>query len=314
MSFKLVLMPNEARPGWVEAIRDAVPGIDVSVLERPEDIEDADAAFGTVPPDLFARASKLRWIQAARAGIGGSWFYDELVNSDVRVTGMHGSYNDYLAGHIMGFVLAFSRRFDYYLPFQAQGVWTRDRRPMIDLAESTAAIIGVGGSGRETGRLCAAFGMRVLGFDVRPGEPAEGFDAIYHSDELDDHLGDVDFVLITAPETPETTGMFNAARFARMKRGAYLINISRGVLVVTDDLVEALRSGQLAGAGLDVVDPEPLPKGHPLWTMPGVLITPHVAITGAPYEERWLEITIENCRRFDAGEDLINEVDKEQWF
>jgi phosphoglycerate dehydrogenase-like enzyme len=314
MSFKLVLMPNDARPGWPEAIRDAVPGVDVSVYERPEDIEDADAAFGTVPPELFPRAKRLRWIQAARAGLGREWFYDDLVNSDVTVTGMHGSYNEHLAGHIMGFVLAFARRFDHYLPYQAQGVWTRDRRPMLDLAEMTAAVIGVGGSGREAGRLCAAFGMRVLGFDVRPRETPEGFDAVYPSDDLDDHIGDADFVLITAPETPETTGMFNAERLAKMKLGAYLINVSRGVVVVTDDLVEALRSGRLAGAGLDVVDPEPLPEGHPLWTMPGVLITPHTAITGANYEERWLELLIENCRRFDASEPLINEVDKQQWF
>src|SRR5690606_14157507 len=138
------------------------------------------------------------------------------------------------------------------------------------------------------GRLCAAFGMRVIGFDARARETPEGFEAVYPADDLDAHIGEADFVLITAPETPETTGMFNADRFARMKQGSYLVNISRAVLVVTDDLVEALRSGHLAGAGLDVTDPEPLPEGHPLWTTPGVLITPHTAIYGADYESRWL--------------------------
>jgi phosphoglycerate dehydrogenase-like enzyme len=156
--------------------------------------------------------------------------------------------------------------------------------------------------------------MRVIGFDPRRSDPAEGFEALFPAEALDDHLPEADFVIVTAPETPQTTGMFNAERFARMKRGSYLINISRGVLVVTDDLVEALRSGQLAGAGLDVADPEPLPSDHPLWTMPGVMITPHMAINGAAYRERWLELLIENCRRFEAGEAMVNLVDKRNWF
>ncbi len=108
--------------------------------------------------------------------------------------------------------------------------------------------------------------------------------------------------------------MFNATLFARMKRGAYFINIARGRCVVTDDLVEALRSGHLAGAGLDVADPEPLPPDHPIWSMPNVLITPHVAIYGTPYREKWEAMLIENCRRFAAGQPLLNPVDKEKWF
>ncbi len=314
MSLKLVLMPPDPRPGWPEALREALPGWEIAIYERSEDIEDADAAFGTVPPEVFPHAKQLRWIQAARAGLGRAWFYDDLVNSDVRVTGMHGSYNEHLAGHIMGFVLAFARRFDHYLPLQAQATWARERQPMLDLGSMSALVVGVGGSGREAGRLCAAFGMRVIGVDPRTTDTPEGFTAVYPSEAIDEHISDVDFVLITAPETPETTDMFNAERLAKMKQGAYLINISRGVLVVTDDLVEALRSGHLAGAGLDVVDPEPLPDGHPLWTMPGVLITPHTAIYGASYQQRWLDLLIDNCRRFEAGEPLINEVNKQEWF
>jgi phosphoglycerate dehydrogenase-like enzyme len=113
-------------------------------------------------------------------------------------------------------------------------------------------------------------------------------------------------VILTTPETPDTVGMFNTRLFARMKRGAYFINIARGRCVVTADLVEALRSGHLAGAGLDVADPEPLPADHPLWGMPNVLITPHVAIYGTPYREKWEAILIENCRRLAAGRPLLN--------
>jgi len=108
--------------------------------------------------------------------------------------------------------------------------------------------------------------------------------------------------------------MFNAALFARMKPGAYFINISRGGIVVTEDLIAALRSGHLAGAGLDVVAPEPVPPESPLWAMPNVLITPHVAIYGAPYRQKWEAMLLENCRRFAAGEPLLNVVDKNKWY
>jgi phosphoglycerate dehydrogenase-like enzyme len=137
---------------------------------------------------------------------------------------------------------------------------------------------------------------------------------LFTPDQLEARIGEADFVLVTVPESPDTVGMFNASLFAKMKRGSYFISISRGRICVTADLIDALRSGQLAGAGLDVVDPEPLPSDSPLWAMPNVLITPHIAISGAPYHEKWREILLENCRRFAAGEPLMNVVDKEKWF
>jgi phosphoglycerate dehydrogenase-like enzyme len=157
--------------------------------------------------------------------------------------------------------------------------------------------------------------MRVVGVDPRVRERPPGVAELVTPDALDARLAEADFVILTTPETPETRGLFNAGRFARMKRGAYFINIGRGACVVTDDLVAALRSGHLAGAGLDVVAPEPLPPDHPLWTMPGVLLTPHIAIHGAPHQqERREAILLENCRRFARGEPLLNVVDKRQWY
>jgi phosphoglycerate dehydrogenase-like enzyme len=185
---------------------------------------------------------------------------------------------------------------------------------MLDLAQKSALIVGVGGAGAEAARLCAAFGMRVAGIDPRLKAPPQGMSALATPDRLDAELADADFVILTTPETPQTLRLFDAGRFAAMKRGAYFINIGRGACVVTEDLVAALSSGQLAGAGLDVVTPEPLPADHPLWTMPGVLLTPHVAILGAPYQPKREAILLENCRRFARGETLINVVDKENWF
>jgi phosphoglycerate dehydrogenase-like enzyme len=314
MSFKILLFPPDVDESWPAKIRQVAPGAVVKLFRDPAeavaDIEDADAAYGTVPAELFARARKLRWICAARAGLGGNWFHEALVKSPVVVTNMRGSYNEHLAAHAVAFLLAFARRFDHYLP---QKEWKRGPG-MIDLPSRTALIVGVGGAGGEASKLCAALGMRVLGADPRVTTPPAGMAELFTPDRLEARLGEADFVIATTPETPETLGMFNARLFARMKRGAYFINIARGGCVVTADLIAALRSGQLAGAGLDVVAPEPLPADSPLWGMPNVLITPHVAIAGAPYRQKWEEILLENCRRFARNEPLLNVVDKEQWY
>jgi len=319
VSFKIVLLVPDAAADLPARIAAAAPGAVVrsfrGASEAVAEIEDADAVYGTLPRDLFGRAKRLRWIAAPLAGLGGGWFYDELVRSDVVVTNARGIYNEYLATHAMAFVLALACRFDEYLPRQLQRTWRRGRGA-IDLTRSTALIVGVGGAGGELARLCAAFGMRVLGCDPRVTEKPPGMAELFPPDGLDERLGEADFVILTTPETPQTRGMFNAARFARMKRGSYFVSISRGVCAVTEDIVEALRSGRLAGVGLDVVDPEPLPADHPLWTLPGVLLTPHVAIAGseAVWRERRDALLVENCRRFARGEPLLNVVDKESWF
>jgi phosphoglycerate dehydrogenase-like enzyme len=314
VSFKIVLLPPDVNESWPEKIRQAVPGAVAKAFKDPKDalgdIADADAAYGTVPPELFARAKKLRWICAARAGLGGDWFYDALVKSSVVVTNMRGSYNEHLSAHAVAFLLAFARRFEHYLP---QKQWKRGPG-MIDLPTQTVLIVGVGGAGSEASKLCAALGMRVLGADPRVTEAPPGMTELFPPDQLEERLGEADFVIVTTPETPETLGMFNSRFFSRMKGGAYFINIARGGCVVTADLIAALRSGRLAGAGLDVVAPEPLPDDSPLWGMPNVLITPHVAISGAPFRQKWEEILLENCRRFANNEPLLNVVDKTKWY
>src|SRR5262245_46108820 len=314
MSFKIVLLGPDVDESWPQKIRQAVPGVAVKAFrdwqDALADIEDTDAAYGTVPPSLLARAKKLRWICAARAGLGGDWFYDALVKSDVIVTNMRGSYNEHLSAHAVAFLLAFARRFEHYLP---QTQWKKGPG-MIDLPSKTVLIVGVGGAGAEAAKLCAALGLTVLGADPRVAVPPHGVAELFTPDRLAERLGEADFVIVTTPATPDTKGIFDARLFARMKRGAYFINIARGGCVVTADLIAALRSGHLAGAGLDVVAPEPLPSDSPLWAMPNVLITPHVAILGAPYRQKWEEILLENCRRFAGHQPLLNVVDKEKWY
>jgi len=312
----MVLLPPGVLEHWPAAIREAVPGVEV-VVAAPETaaaaLSDADAAFGTLTPDLLAAAPRLRWLQAPAAGPPAGYYHRELIEHPVTVTNFREIYNDHLGAHILAFVLAFARGLHVYFPRQQARNWQPGFTP-VHLPEATAVLIGVGGIGAETARLLAAFGVRVVGIDPRRAEAPDGVAALLRPEALDAHLPEADFVIITAPETPETQRLFRRERFRLMKPTAYLINIARGAIVVLDDLVAALRAGELAGAALDVFEQEPLPADHPLWTLPGVLITPHVGGEGPYLPERRTEVLLDNCRRFAAGESLRNVVDKAHWF
>lgn len=317
MAFKMVFLTSDAREGLVRCVRDAVPGCNAVLASSREEalreIVDADAAYGDVTPELLRAAKKLRWIQAPAAAPYIGYYHQALVESPVVVTNLRGIYNDHLATHIMAFVLAFARGLHAYIPRQLERRWQPGVK-LVHLPDSTALIIGVGGAGSETARLCAAFGMKVLGLDARVTQPPPGVSELHPPQMLDSLLPRADFVIMTVPQTPQTKDMMAARQFRLMKRTAYLINVGRGGTVVLDDLTEAIRSGQIAGAGLDVFQEEPLPKDHPLWTMPGVLITPHMAGEGPYTEERRIQVIIDNCRRFDEGRPLRNVVDKANWF
>jgi phosphoglycerate dehydrogenase-like enzyme len=216
----------------------------------------------------------------------------------------------------MAFVLAFARGLHRYIPQQLRHEW---RAAAVDegtvyLPASTALIVGVGGIGAETARVCAPFGMRVVGVDARRTDLPEGIAEMHATEELDALLPLADFVILTVPHTPETEGLMNAERFARMKPSAFFINIGRGMTTRLGDLVDTLHAGRIAGAALDVFEEEPLPRDHPLWDAPNVLLTPHVAGYGPFLDERRLEIIIDNGRRFVAGQPLRNVVDKQHWF
>jgi phosphoglycerate dehydrogenase-like enzyme len=216
----------------------------------------------------------------------------------------------------MAFVLHFARGLHVYLPQQLQRQWKKMPRDTgtVHLPEATALVVGVGGIGAEVARLASTFGMRVIGVDERRAAPPPGVAELHRAAALDELLPQADFVILTVPHTPETEGFMNRARFQRMKRGAFFINIGRGRTTRLDDLVAALKAGEIAGAALDVFEQEPLPAEHPLWTMPGVLITPHTAGYGPYLDERRYEVFADNCRRFLAGEPLRNLVDKSRWF
>jgi phosphoglycerate dehydrogenase-like enzyme len=187
-------------------------------------------------------------------------------------------------------------------------------RAHMHLADCTLGIVGLGAIGSEIARRGLAFGMRVIAVDPVQSTGPEGVAAVWKLERLDDVLRQSDFVVIAAPHTPETAGMFGLPQFEQMKRTGYVINIGRGVIVKLGDLCEALRRGLIAGAGLDVFETEPLPPEHSLWKFENVILTPHVAGTSPRIAERHLEVLLDNIVHFRRGEPLRNVADKRRWF
>ncbi len=319
---KLIIMPpqNAELHEWAERLQSELPAYTIVLPETDKAVEehlpDADAVYGWVSPEQLPLVKNLRWLQNPAAGPSPGYYYPALIEHSVVACNPRGIYNDHIAQHIMMFVLALSRGLPYYMDAQREGVWGKDARKSgyIDLTQATALIVGVGGIGHETARLCDQFGMKVIGVDPR-WEYEVPFVEKHEPGELDTLLPLADFVITATPHTPETEGMWHKDRFALMKQTAYFINIGRGKTTKLADLVEALEQGIIAGCGLDVFEIEPLPAESPLWHLPNVLITPHIAVKDAEnLPARRFEILLENARRFAEGVPLQNVVNKAAWY
>src|SRR6266850_7947520 len=261
MATLLMLPPQTATTReWAARVATALPELTVVIAEdeaqAAREIVRAEAAFGTPSPALLRQAGRLRWLQAPQAAPPAGYYYPALVQHPVVVTNFREIYNDHIAAHIMAFVLAFARDFHRYLPQQARREWKPAPLDtgVVHLPEATALIVGVGGIGAEAARLAAAFGMKVLGVDARRKDTPPGVSELHPPEALDALLPRADFVILTVPHTPATEGFMNRARFSRMKRSAFFINIGRGKTTRLDDLVAALRAGEIAGAALDVFE------------------------------------------------------------
>lgn len=300
--------------------------------EARSEIADADAFFGKITLPLLGAARRLRWIQAPTISLE-HYVFPELVAHPAVLTNMRGIFSDVIADHVMGYVICFARHFHRYIRHQLAARWEAvggDRtqatftagpaiaspvdRAHLHLADQTMGIVGLGEIGREIARRARGFGMRLVAVDPVQSEAPEGIEAVWPPARLGDLLGQSDFVVIAAPHTPETAKLFRRAQLRQMKRTAYLINIGRGAIVDLADLVAALQGGELAGAGLDVFEVEPLPADHPLWRMENVIITPHVAGHSPRIAERHLATVLDNVGRFARGEPLRNVTDKAAWF
>lgn len=295
-------------------------------------IEDADAFFGKMTPALLAAAKKLRWVQSPTASLE-HYVFPALTEHPCQLTNMRGLFSDVIADHVFGYILCFARNLHLYLRRQMEARWepvggeggrtgfatgpaqvSSIDRAHVHLSDATLGVFGLGHIGSEIARRGLAFGMRVVAVDPYANSAPEGVEGPWPAERLPDLLGQSDFVVIAAPHTPETEKLFHRDQFRRMKKTAYLINIGRGAIVDLADLTAALVAREIAGAGLDVFETEPLPSDHPLWKRENVILTPHIAAASTRIAERHLEVLLDNVQRFANGEELRNVVDKAKWF
>lgn len=265
-----------------------------------------DFSAGTLR-DAWDHAGSLRWIHWAGAGVDAVLF-PELAQSQVILTNSRGIFDRPMAEYVLGLIIAFAKRLPETFAFQAKREW--QHRVSQRMEGQQVLIVGVGSIGRETARLLTRFGLQVqgVGRQTRDGDP--DFGQVHAVGELDSLLPDVDYVVLVTPLTAETRDMFGASRFRLMKPTARFINIGRGALVDEAALIGELERGTIAGAALDVFRDEPLPAHSPLWSLPNVIVSPHMSGDFAGYPETVSGLFLDNFRRYRAGEALLNVVDK----
>jgi phosphoglycerate dehydrogenase-like enzyme len=304
-------------PAEIEILRQRFPEIvfdSVDANGLANVIEAADAAgMGWIDPALFKdKATSLQWIQSQGAGVE-KFIEGGIVREGMLLTNGSGVMSDNMAEHVIGMMLGFARCFPTLRDAQLRHEWKAGVGPetLFEIGGQTVVLVGMGDIAIATAKRLEAFGVRTIG--VRRSQPRQEafqyFDQVVGIGDLDAVLGEGHHVVSSVPHTPETRHLFNAERFARFRKGAYFYNVGRGTSVVQDDLIAALNSGHLGGAGLDVTDPEPLPIGHPLWDAPNVFLTGHTAGATPMFRKRLIELFGENIARYQDGRELINVVD-----
>jgi len=277
------------------------------------EIADADAFIGSIKPEHVRAGRNLQWVQIMSAGAeralhlsGGN----DLRDSKIILTNNQIVQGPEIADHAMGMLLMLARGLHTFYMHTQQEVWQARPYPGIELNGRTAVIVGVGGIGTQIAFRAWAHGMTVIGVDPEDIPYMPVISKTVKPDRLDEVLPLADVVFVSAPHTTMSHKMLGPRQFELMKKGSYFIAVSRGGLYDLNSLVKALESKQLAGAGVDVTDPEPLPKGHPLWKCGNVVVTPHIAGRSDKDRDRMVGTIQENIRRFVDGRPLVNVVDK----
>ena len=308
-------------PGWFsQRLRRDFPQLQVVHLPSydlvTEEIADADISISwSLRGEQIKAAKKLRWIHSTAAAVH-QLMTPELRASNIVVTNARDVHGPVVAEHAIALVFAVAKRLPQAVKYQQEKLWAQRelwnaQPPPRELNGATMTIVGMGGIGKPLAKLAKSLAMRVVGVREHPERGSEVADTMYGFGELTQALGEGDFIVLAVPVTPKTHHLINAARLARLKPGAYLINVGRGVLIDEDALVQALRARSFAGAALDVTTEEPLPSDSPLWQMDNVFITPHIAgLTERMWERHYAHYT-ENLRRFLVGEPLLWIVDKQ---
>jgi len=309
-------------PNQLEAFRAIAPGVEFVEVDDPEaaaqEVVGAQAVLGMCDEGFLEAEPAVFWIQRYGAGMDRCLANPGIHIGHKLLTNAQKIGSPALAEHAVALMMMLARGLDIYYANQLKGEWQRqtdlERTDFIELAGRTMLVVGLGGIGTQVAMRGHGLGMNVLAIRNSRREGPDYVEYVGLPDELNELATRADVVVNTLPLTTDTRGMFNKAVFDSMKPTAYYISVGRGATTVTDDLMAALKSGSIAGAGLDVTDPEPLPEGHPLWTMPRVIITPHVAGRSDKGLDRLYLLVKENLRRYVNGEPMLSVVDIEKGY
>jgi phosphoglycerate dehydrogenase-like enzyme len=312
------LLPNDQLSDY----QAVAPGVDVVAVESVEEavrnVSGAQGILGFCSQQVFDAEPALQWVQVYSAGVERCLANDGIRSGNKLLTNGQKIGSPALAEHAVAMMMMLARGLDVYHSNQLKGSWQREtglgRADHVELTGRTVLVAGLGGIGTQVAKRAHALGMRVI---ATRGSRREGPDYVAYvglADELNALAEQADFVINTVPLTDRTRGIFNKIFFDAMKPEAFFISVGRGASTVTDDLVSALQNGSIAGAGLDVTDPEPLPDGHPLWSMPRVIISPHTAGRSGRSLVRLSLLARENLRRYVAGEPMLSVVDIERGY
>jgi D-2-hydroxyacid dehydrogenase (NADP+) len=311
-------------PSWFsDRLRNEFPELEVVHLNSYENVEqhvaDVEIMFGiSLRPEQFLAARQLRWIHSQAAAVH-QFLFPELVKSDVILTNARDVHGPVVAEQVMAMIFALAKQIPAAVRFQQRHVWGQEAvshatRPR-EIAGKTVGLVGLGSIGRNVAKAASALGMRVIAVREHPDKEKPRFvDEVFHSSKLLDLLAQSDYVVLSTPVTPETTGMIGSRQLAAMKPDACLINVGRGPLIDEPALVGALREHKIGGAALDVFDEEPLPADSPLWDFEDLLITPHTAGLSEKMWERHYALFSENLRRYFSGQPLLGLVDKQKGY
>ena len=318
----VVMVPSwraNIREELLESLRKVSAGVEIVTVSGQEFngaedalLAEAQVILGRCSPRLIRIAKKLHWLQHFGTGVDPCLLSPAAQEADFILTNAQHTAGPPIAEHVMAMLMMLTRNLHYFHHMQQQQTWQRPPdtpAPMIEIGGKTMLVVGLGGIGTEVARRAAALDMKVIATRRSSREGPDFVDYVGLSDELPALAAQADVIVNALPLTRETTGIFGKEFFATIKPGAYFISIGRGKSTDTAELIAALKDGRLAGAGLDVTDPEPLTGGHELWTLPNVIITPHIAyMTDRGFERNRLVIT-ENLRRYINGERMLNVVD-----
>ncbi|MHC2066706.1 D-2-hydroxyacid dehydrogenase [Bremerella sp. T1] len=308
----------QTQPEFVEAIQQVAP--DAEVIDAGQEgiadaILEADIFCGhakvPMPWAQVVEQGKLKWIQSSAAGMDHC-LVPEVISSDIVVSSASGLFANQVAEQTFSLLLGLIRSLPVF--FRAQTVKDYTRRPTHDLHGKTVGIVGLGGNGRRIAEILSAFQTRIIATDLFPYDCPPHVDALWPADRLDDLLAESDVVILTLPLNASTYHIIDDGRFAAMKQDAWFINVARGQVVKEAALIDALQSGKLLGAGIDVAEIEPLPADSPLWNMKNVIITPHVGAQSASRNADATRLFCTNLQRYLQGEPPINLVDKQLGF